>query len=200
MSIASQVLATSVTIKLDSNEKKCLMAWSEKPGEVISLYFAVQQGGSFDIDFTVLDPNNAVVTQGFRESRIEQTFKTTMPGEYRFCFSNEMSAVTDKVIEVEITTENERPPELPVKQPPSTDTGIVDEPIQSLRSRLATISRLQKYFRTRENRNMSTVKSTESRIMWFSIVESLLVLLMTGLQVTIARVVFSFSRRTAVKV
>ena len=60
---------------------------------------------------------------------------------------------------------------------------------------LSTINRNQKYFRTRENRNFSTVKSTESRIFNFSVVESGLMVCMAGLQVFIVRFFFQGARK-----
>lgn len=60
---------------------------------------------------------------------------------------------------------------------------------------LSTINRNQKYFRTRENRNFSTVKSTETRIFNFSVVESGLMVCMAGLQVFIVRFFFQGARK-----
>jgi hypothetical protein len=64
-----------------------------------------------------------------------------------------------------------------------------------LSAQLSTISRNQKYFRTRENRNMSTVKSTEKRIFNFSMMEVALMVIMAGLQVFIVRFFFQGARK-----
>ena len=55
---------------------------------------------------------------------------------------------------------------------------------------LSTVTRNQKYFRTRENRNFSTVRSTEKRIVNFSLIQILLVIAMGALQVFIVRFFF----------
>ena len=60
---------------------------------------------------------------------------------------------------------------------------------------LSTINRNQKYFRTRENRNFSTVRSTERRIFNFSVVESAMMVCMAGLQVFIVRFFFQGARK-----
>ena len=62
---------------------------------------------------------------------------------------------------------------------------MLEESILKLSAQLSTISRNQKYFRTRENRNFSTVKSTEKRIFNFSLMEGGLMLVMAGLQVAV---------------
>lgn len=58
---------------------------------------------------------------------------------------------------------------------------------------LSTVTRNQKYFRTRENRNFSTVRSTEKRIVNFSLIQILLVIAMGALQVFIVRFFFQVS-------
>lgn len=92
--------------------------------------------------------------------------------------------------------ENEARAELPSKQGTSPEqTSALEESIYKLSGQLSTINRMQKYFRTRENRNFSTVKSTESRIFNFSVVESGLMVCMAGLQVFIVRFFFQGARK-----
>lgn len=62
-------------------------------------------------------------------------------------------------------------------------------------SQLSTISRMQKYFRTRENRNFSTVRSTEQRIFNFSLIEVCMMVGMAGLQVLVVRFFFQGARK-----
>lgn len=92
--------------------------------------------------------------------------------------------------------ENEERTQLPSKPGTSPEqTSAVEETILRLGGHLSTISRNQKYFRTRENRNFSTVRSTEKRIFNFSIIESLMMISMAGLQVFIVRFFFQGARK-----
>lgn len=85
---------------------------------------------------------------------------------------------------------------IPSKQGSSPEqTSVLEESILKLSAQLSTISRNQKYFRTRENRNFSTVKSTEKRIFNFSLMESGLIMTMAGLQVFIVRFFFQGARK-----
>ncbi len=88
--------------------------------------------------------------------------------------------------------ENEqRDAQIPSKQGTSPEqTSALEESIFKLSGQLSTITRNQKYFRTRENRNFSTVRSTERRIFNFSVIESLMMVCMAGLQVFIVRFFF----------
>lgn len=93
--------------------------------------------------------------------------------------------------------ENESPSALlPSKRGTSPEqTSALEESIMKVSRDLSTINRNQKYFRTRENRNFSTVKSTETRIFNFSVVESGLMVCMAGLQVFIVRFFFQGARK-----
>jgi len=92
--------------------------------------------------------------------------------------------------------ENETRAELPSKQGSTPDQqSALEESILKLSGQLSTINRNQKYFRTRENRNFSTVRSTERRIFNFSIVESVMMVTMAGLQVFIVRFFFQGARK-----
>jgi hypothetical protein len=74
-------------------------------------------------------------------------------------------------------------------------TSALEDTIFRISSQLSTISRMQKYFRTRENRNFSTVRSTESRIFNFSLVEVGMMVGMAALQVLVVRFFFQGARK-----
>jgi len=94
--------------------------------------------------------------------------------------------------------ENEQRAQLPSKQGTSPEqTSALEESIFKLSGHLSTINRNQKYFRTRENRNFSTVRSTERRIFNFSVIESLMMATMAGLQVFTVRFFFQGARKGA---
>jgi hypothetical protein len=101
---------------------------------------------------------------------------------------------TDRICPNQV--ENEKKAQLPSKQGASPEqASAVEESIMKISGQLSTISRNQKYFRTRENRNFSTVRSTERRIFNFSVIESLMMASMAGLQVFIVRFFFQGARK-----
>lgn len=77
----------------------------------------------------------------------------------------------------------------------NAQTAQLEDTIFKVSGQLSTISRMQKYFRTRENRNFSTVKSTEQRIFNFSLVEVLMMVGMAALQVLVVRFFFQGARK-----
>jgi hypothetical protein len=97
---------------------------------------------------------------------------------------------------MEIQVENEQRAQLPSRQGASPEqTTSLEESIYKLSAQLSTVSRNQKYFRTRENRNFSTVRSTERRIFNFSVIESLMMVSMAALQVFVVRFFFQGARK-----
>ncbi|KFY35435.1 hypothetical protein V494_05891 [Pseudogymnoascus sp. VKM F-4513 (FW-928)] len=195
-SLSPLVSATALTYKLSANEKACFFSSVEHSGAKIAFYFAVQAGGSFDVDYEVVGPNEKIVMDGQKERQGDFVFTATEVGEYRFCFNNEMSTFAEKFVDFEITVENEERTSLPSKQGTSPEqTSALEESIFKLSGQLSTITRNQKYFRTRENRNFSTVRSTERRIFNLSVVESLMMIAMAMLQVFIVRFFFQGARK-----
>jgi hypothetical protein len=163
--------------------------------------------------------------EGTKERQGDFVFTAQSVGEYRVCFNNEMSTFAEKMVDFELSVclpllvsssplarvtrlpsnltakllqvENEhRGAQLPSKQGTSPEqTSVLEESIYKLSGQLSTITRNQKYFRTRENRNFSTVRSTERRIFNFSVVESLMMCCMAGLQVFVVRFFFQSNRK-----
>ncbi|KAL8737261.1 MAG: hypothetical protein Q9181_001847 [Wetmoreana brouardii] len=195
--VCALVSATALTYKLQPNEKACFFSYADQKGLKLAFYFAVQTGGSFDVDYSVVGPNEKLIMEGSKEKQGDFVFTAKEQGEYRFCFNNEISTFTEKMVDFEIAVENEsRDARLPSKQGTSPEQhSALDESILKVSRDLSTINRNQKYFRTRENRNMSTVKSTENRIFNFSVAESLLMVAMAGLQVFIVRFFFQGARK-----
>jgi len=192
----SAVHGTALTYKLGANEKSCFFTYVEQNGAKVAFYFAVQSGGSFDVDYSVVGPNEKTILDGTKERQGDFVFTANEVGEYRFCFNNEMSTFVEKMVDFEIAVENEARAQLPSKQGTSPEqTSVLEESILKLSAQLSTINRNQKYFRTRENRNFSTVRSTEQRIFNFSIIEGVMMVTMAGLQVFVVRFFFQGARK-----
>ncbi|ORZ15796.1 emp24/gp25L/p24 family/GOLD-domain-containing protein [Absidia repens] len=180
-----------------ANENACFYTSTDTPGKKIGFYFAVQSGGSFDIDYTVTDPRQKVILDGKGERQGDYVFTANHVGEYSFCFSNDMSTFAEKLVDFEITLEHEVRPNFAKAseglQPPET-LSAMEESLFRLSGSLTNIARTQKYFRTRENRNSSTVISTEQRIFWFASLESAAIIAMAALQVFVVRNFFNVKK------
>ncbi|KAI9369493.1 emp24/gp25L/p24 family/GOLD-domain-containing protein [Aspergillus egyptiacus] len=194
--LVSSVTATALTYRLEANEKACFYKSVDQQNTKVAFYFAVQSGGSFDVDYAVVGPGEKVILDGTKERQGDFVFTAQSVGEYRFCFNNEMSTFAEKMVDFEIALENEQRAELPSRQGANPEqASAIEESIFKLSAQLSTISRNQKYFRTRENRNFSTVRSTERRIWNFSVIEGMMMVCMAGLQVFVVRFFFQGARK-----
>ena len=112
LAYCTAVYATALTYRLDAHEKACFFANVEHKGTKVAFYFAVQSGGSFDIDYSVVGPGSnggqeKVILDGTKERQGDFVFTANEVGEYRFCFNNEMSTFAEKLVDFEIAV---RPP------------------------------------------------------------------------------------------
>ncbi|KAI6008726.1 emp24/gp25L/p24 family/GOLD-domain-containing protein [Pisolithus orientalis] len=196
LAAAGRARASALTTSVAPNERLCFYADVDKAGEKIGFYFAVQAGGSFDIDFDVKDPNEKVLLDGQRERSGDYVLTANTVGEYSFCFENDMSTLTDKLIDFDIMVESEPRREVAAKPGQVADhTSPLEESVYRLSSMLNSIKRTQRYFHTRETRGFSLVKSTQSRLFWYAVCESLAVVGMAILQVYVLQTFFTKTGR-----
>ncbi|KAJ6589119.1 emp24/gp25L/p24 family/GOLD-domain-containing protein [Mycena capillaripes] len=188
--------ASALTTAIAANERLCFYADVDKAGEKIGFYFAVQSGGTFDIDFDVKDPNDKIILDGNRERQGDYVLTANTVGEYAFCFENDMSTLTEKLVDFDIMVESEPRREAPAKPGQiSEHTSALEESVFRLNGMLMNIKRTQKHFHTRENRGFSIVKSTQNRLFWYAVLESLGVVAMAVFQVYVLQTFFTKTGR-----
>ena len=105
----------------------------------------VQAGGTFDIDWEILDPNGRSVLSGEREHQGDYILTANHVGEYTFCFENDMSTITHKLVDFDIMVESEPRRESPARAGQVSDkTSALEESIYRLRNLLTAIERHQR--------------------------------------------------------
>jgi hypothetical protein len=129
-----------------------------------------------------------VLLSGEKERQGDFVYTTQSIGEHSHCIFNTMASYAAKSVDIELTAQDDKfsvNAKLPQNKGGLSDEHLspLEESLYKLSADLSHISRNQKYFRTRENRNFATVKSTESRIFWFSLMENMLIVAMSALQV-----------------
>ncbi|KAF8808953.1 hypothetical protein BYT27DRAFT_7188494 [Phlegmacium glaucopus] len=194
--LSVSVKASALTTTIAPNERLCFYTDVDKAGEKLGFYFAVQSGGSFDIDFDVKDPNQKLILDGERERQGDYVLTANTVGEYSFCFENDMSTLTDKLVDFDIMVESEPRRELPVKGGQLAEhTTSLEESVFRLNGMLMNIKRMQKHHHTQENRGFSIVRSIQTRMFWYAVFESIGVIAMAVLQVYILQTFFTKTGR-----
>jgi len=95
---AGLVDAAALSTQVPSQRESCFYTWVDQQYEKVGFYFAVQEGGNFDIDYTVISPSNRIILEGFKSSQEDFVFTGNEMGEYRFCFHNNHSSHADKLV------------------------------------------------------------------------------------------------------
>ena len=186
--------ATVLSYTLGAGATECFYALVTKSDQKVAVYYAVQSGGDYDLDYHITAPKGEIMMSGFRERNIDLVFTGYDQGEYAFCLENSgSSSYADKTIDFEVLVENDSvQATMPLKHPLDPEKqGNMQESIFRMTALVGQIERAMKYFHTRESRNMDTVESTESRIFWFAVLQSMAIIGMAMAQVWVIRTFFS---------
>lgn len=202
---------TALTFTLSPNEKQCFYTFNTKLNSNVGYYFAVQAGGSFDINYTIKAPNQQTIVKEDKQRQGDYLFNADQIGEYEFCFDNEMSTFAEKVVDFEIKLEdddddinnndidgNKVKANLPNAPTENTAVEGMQLSVAKIERKLTLLENTLNYYKTRNNRNQSTVKSTESRIFWFSLFDLGLMIIMGVFQIAVVKYFFQGSRRQLV--
>jgi len=138
---------STFTIHLAPHEKRCYFE-NLVVRDRLDLSFQVGTGGSLDVDFWVSNPDNRLLYSVFRQSTATYGFVAEQPGKYEYCFSNQMSSVTDKTLSFSVMGPDERMNVKPDKEEISTDP--LDQAIRELSDGLMAIKDEQAYMESRE--------------------------------------------------
>ena len=114
VSLMSKVESYFITV--DAHAEECFFD-KVKSGTKMGLMFEVAEGGFLDIDVRIVGPDGKTIhqvfrllypftgckllhlnLQGERESNGKYTFAAHMDGVYQYCFSNQMSTMTPKIV------------------------------------------------------------------------------------------------------
>lgn len=203
LSMVQLIAGSALTFTLGAQEKSCFYIFTDKPRTPISYYFAVQSGGSFDVDYTIKDPRGEIIYSDEKQRQGDFAINAELVGEYEFCFANGMSTFAEKVVDFEIQFKDESSnykanmPSQPNAKP-IAHVESMQKTVDNIDQQLDGLLRTLQYYKTRNNRNQATVKSTESRIYYFSVFEVLLMVGMAFLQITIVQLFFKGSRKQLV--
>ncbi len=196
--LVSYVHATALTFALEPNEKQCFYIFNNKPNSNVGYYFAVQSGGAFDINYYIKAPNGVIIVKADKLTHADYIFTADQVGEYEFCLSNDMSTFAEKIVDFEIKVDDDFKASLPEAPKGNAAAEGMQKTVNSIEQKINQLANSLAYYKTRNNRNQSTVKSTESRIFWFSIIDLMLMAGISAFQVLVVKYFFQGSRKQMV--
>jgi len=182
--------ADKMTIQIEPKKSECFF-FDASAGQTMQPSFFVTRGGLLDIDLKVNGPDNQQLYAGLIFESSVQVFTASRAGAYEFCFSNAMARWTPKIISFELKVDLESEKKDPLSK---SSLDPIEQTINRIRDSLDQIQKDQKYLRIREQKHRDTAESTNSRVLWFSIFESSILLGLTLGQVFYLRKVFDTKR------
>lgn len=166
-------LAYFVTV--DAHAEECFFD-KVKQGTKMSLMFEVAEGGFLDIDVRIEGPDGRTVHSGERESNGKYTFAAHMEGVYKYCFSNQMSTMTPKIVMFNMEI-GDAPEETADGEEPSHNK--LETMIKELSHALSGVKHEQEYMSVRDRIHRAVNENTNSRVVMWSFFEALVLVAMT---------------------
>jgi len=166
-------------VTVDAHAEECFFD-KVKSGTKMGLMFEVAEGGFLDIDVRIVGPDGKTIHQGERESNGKYTFAAHMDGVYQYCFSNQMSTMTPKI--VMFSMDIGEAPSDPTKDEEGGEEAShnkLEDMIKELSTALTGVKHEQEYMQVRDRIHRAINENTNSRVVMWSFFEALVLVAMT---------------------
>ncbi len=164
-------------VTVDAHAEECFFD-KVKSGTKMGLTFEVAEGGFLDIDVRIDGPDGKNVHRGERESNGKYTFAAHMDGVYTYCFSNQMSTMTPKIVMFNMDL-GEAPEESDTNDGSEPSHNKLEDMIKELSSALTGVKHEQEYMGVRDRIHRAINENTNSRVVMWSFFEALVLVAMT---------------------
>lgn len=185
-------------IQVDAVAEDCYFDRVET-GAKISLIYEVVDGGFLDIDLIVTKPSGEELFSRKGDSSAKVAFTASEPGAYTYCFSNRMSTVTPKTVKFSIEISNAEKPisdfgDYTSKEREEIQPEKLERMIRELRSAIHGISQEQEYVEVRDMIHGRIKESTNYRVTFWVLFESVLVVVVSVTQIVYIKKFFEVRR------
>ncbi|KAK7095953.1 transmembrane emp24 domain-containing protein 3-like [Littorina saxatilis] len=193
--LAHDVLCGELTFELPDNEKMCFHEEIDK-GVESTLEFQVVMGGNYDVDMELTAPNGQMLYKDVKKQYDSFTWKADFKGVYTFCFSNEFSTFTHKVVYFDLQVGEDKPVVESMGEHASAMT-LIETSAVSIFEELKKVLDLQTHFKLRESQGRAFAEDLNERVLLWSIGESILIVLIGIGQILVLRSFFTSKHKTS---
>lgn len=192
----SESKSIELTFELRGREKQCFHEDIEA-GTKSTINFQVLYGGELDVDMTLLTPSRVILNEDSQRKWDTYEWNATETGQYTFCFGNEFSISSHKLVYFELAVGDEEEALLPDEKPEykaAMDVARFQIAAQTIYENLESISEAQTQYRLSEAVQRKRAQDLNSRVMWWSAAETVAVFLVGFIQVWTVKRFFSQHR------
>lgn len=185
--LASRNVSVAFKVGIPLNGQVCFHERLEN-GDSISLTYETSSGAhAAGIDFSITNPNGLEVVSTRDKEIGVHAVDANVAGTYLYCFSNERwkDVAKEVTFNLHVTRKADEPEAL---------TDPLDKEIRRLSQEVWKISDEQEYIVIRERTHRDTAESTNSRVVWWSIFETVVLVSVCLWQVWYLRRFFEVKR------
>jgi len=178
-----------MTFELPDKEKMCFQETIDKDVKCM-IEFQVIQGGNYDVDMTLRSPQGVNLYNEKKKQYDRYEWTTEEQGEYQFCFSNEFSTFTHKMVYFDFQVGEEDQLRLGTGSPLSAMTQM-ESSVMSVHQSLKVVIDYQTHHRLRESQGRSFAEDVNERVQWWSIGLTIIIVLAGIGQILVLRSFFT---------
>ncbi|GFS83298.1 transmembrane emp24 domain-containing protein 7 [Nephila pilipes] len=187
------VSSVELTFELPDNAKQCFHE-EILQGMKSTIEFQVVTGGHYDVDAVLEAPSGQVLYKGIKKQSDSFTWVSEQTGVYKLCFSNEFSTFSHKLVYVDFVVGEEKP--LPGVGEHLTAMTKLETSSSNVHEHLNTIIDYQTHHRLMEAQGRKRAEDLNTRVMYWSMGETVLIILIGVGQVMVLRNFFSEKKGT----
>ncbi|CAF3384109.1 unnamed protein product [Rotaria socialis] len=201
LAIPAYGIDTELTVVVLANQRECFHEMLEKD-VTVEIEYEVLAGGDSDINYWFYSPENRILQTEFKKHDGHQTLKLEETGEYRFCFDNSFSRFSQKHVYFSLRSLYEHGKSDNVTE--DWMNSISKDELGELQSKLENIKtsfqciwdnmeiaqRYQNHLKIFEVRDRVVIENSFHRVNFWSIINSILMFIVTIIQVITIRSLF----------
>jgi len=181
----------SYTIELSPGGVECFFEKLIAKNE-ITVIFEVLRGGDLDVKVQIFSPQGQLLFEELHHENDEEAgehdFSPEETGPYEICFDNKMSTFTTKVIEFyflkeDLDAESEEVLAHKLKPALTDDIEFIEGSLEKIQKSMNQLETNIIHMKMRDSQHKEIIASTSQRLMWVSILESVLLLAMNVFQI-----------------
>ncbi|XP_075943561.1 transmembrane emp24 domain-containing protein 5 [Anarhichas minor] len=199
----SQSLDSDFTFTLPAGRKECFFQTMKKDAS-LEIEYQVLDGAGLDVDFFITSPSAQVVFSDYHKSDGVHTVVDTEDGDYMLCFDNTFSTVSEKLVFFELILDNMDRDDEEVEDWKEyvQGTDVLDmkledimDTINNVKARLGKSVHIQTVLRAFEARDRNIQESNFDRVNLWSVVNVIVMMVISGIQVYLVRSLFEDKRK-----
>ncbi|XP_021360862.1 transmembrane emp24 domain-containing protein 7-like isoform X1 [Mizuhopecten yessoensis] len=197
LGLISYVLGGELTFELPDNAKQCFYEHIDK-GVESTLEFQVITGGQYDVDMELTAPNKQVLYKDVKKQYDSFTWTPDQKGIYQFCFSNEFSTFSHKVVYFDLQIGDEKPLfDADSGSKHHTAMTLMESASEDIHDALNDVVEVQTHFRLREAQGRVYAENLNERVFYWSLGEFFIIMSIGISQVFILKGFFTDKKTTS---